>query len=185
MPRVHTIEEVTNAILQGRDGPLASYYWIISTYNLAYDHHNDEYIFLQAQAAQDEYQIAKLTRYWYRSMTPQEFDHLNRKNRFYGSSYGGIAPYRQYVKDPRFFGNNSSNTHIIEFATPIMGFLHERFSRHKAKWGDIKSEGGGTYGLGPTGNGGGAAGADFNKLLALRQISWEVVNLKIPNPLID
>jgi hypothetical protein len=160
---------------------LRSYSSLIKHYELEYRHHNDECIFLTAPAKQHAYIEASKTRYWYRSMTPPEFDQLNRNNRFHGDSYGGIAPHREYVRS--YFNNKSAGTHIVEFTTPDEGFLYGEFSRHKTQWGDIKAEGGGTYGLGPAGNGQGEAGAAFNKLLALRKITWELVDLKIANTL--
>lgn len=150
-------------------------------YNLEYRHHNDEWIYLEAHANQDVYKPAADTQYWYRSMTEEEFDKLNRNNRFYGNTYGGIAPYRKYVRD--YFTNNSDGCYIVEFKTPSAGFLYQEFVKRKAEWGDVKAEGGGTYGLGPTGHGAGSAGAEFNRLLALRTITWEVVDLRISNKL--
>lgn len=163
---------------QIQNGPLKSYSYLIPLYQLEYRHHNDYVIFLNAPAGQDYYIQAQYTQYWYRSMTTPEFDQLNRNNRFYGDSYGGIAPYREYAG--QYLTNTSPSTHIVEFKTPSAGFLYTEFT--SKSWG-VKAEGGGTYGLGPTGSGGGAAGAAFNKLLALRKISWELVDLRIVNTL--
>lgn len=173
-----TPQQVKDAIT---DGTISSY--LIKLYSLEYRHHNDALIYLRAPAQQHSYWLAKDAQYWYRAMTSDEFDKLNRNNRFYGSSYGGIAPNREYVVQDKYFGNLKPATHVVEFKTPSAGFLYEQFSPHKLDWGDIKAEGGGTYGLGPDGNGGGAAGAAFNKLLATRQITWELVDLKLKNPL--
>lgn len=172
----HTQGDIQTALA---NGTISSH--LIGLYNLQYRHHNDEVIFLTAPAQQDAYMEAANTQYWYRAMTPDEFDMLNRNNRFFGDSYGGIAPNRQYVRG--YFTNNSEGTHIIEFRTPGAGYLHGQFSPKILEWGGVKAEGGGTYGLGPTGNGKGAAGAAFNNLLARGMVTWELVDLRIKNTL--
>ena len=106
-----------------------------------------------------------------------EFDVLNRNNRFHGKRYGGIAPHREYVR--QYFTNESDGTHIVEFRSPDAGFVYRALSIH----GDIKAEGGGTFGLGPTGTGTGKAGATFNKLLAQGRLTWKLVDLRIRNNL--
>jgi len=149
----------------------------LSLYNLTYRHHNDELIYLQApqQGVDTE---ATFAQYWYRVLTEKEFDVLNRNNRFHGDSYGGIAPSRTYVH--KYFTNESLGNYIVEFRTPEAGFLYNLFASKGPKW-NIKAEGGGTFGLGPTGNANGEAGALFNKLLAKGVITWELIELKIPN----
>jgi hypothetical protein len=185
MPK-HTVAEVTNALqacltlttpMEIQNGPLRSYSYLIPLYHLVYRHHNDEWIYLTAPVFEEAYTTAAEARYWYRSMTPSEFETLNRNNRFHGDSYGGIATHRQYVR--QYFTNNSEGTHLVEFTTPSAGFLFQQLT----PIGQIKAEGGGTFGLGPTGTGAGKAGAAFNSLLAKRQITWELVDLRISNRL--
>lgn len=152
--------------------------YLTGLYSLEYRHHNDNVIFLRSNRATLDSDANTAIR-WYRCMTSAEFDKLNRNNRFYGDTYGGIAPQATYAR--QYLTNNSAGSHVVEFTTPNDGYLFNLFTNKGPGW-QIKAEGGGTFGLGPTGNEAGEAGAVFNNLLARRVISWELVDLRIPNP---
>ncbi len=160
-------------------GPLPSYSMLIRRYNLQYRHHNDSFIFLTADAGQDGYIVANMTQYWYRAMTSDEWSILANCRQFHGDSFGGIAPNREYVR--QYFNRASTADCIVQFNTPGKGFLYHEFTENHG-W-QIKGEGGGTYGLGPTGIEGGAAGRLFNEFLQGAVITWNIVDLKIQNTL--
>ena len=108
---------------------------------------------------------------------------LNCNNKFYGYTFGCIAPSREYVQET-YMSNKSPGSYVVEFTTPEAGFLKRHFEDNGVD-SHPKAEGGGTYGLGPKGHNDGLCGVLFNKLLASRQITWELADLKIDNTLLD
>jgi len=152
--------------------------YMLQHYGLSYRHHNEKVIFL-TNAQEFPETNAESAKSWWRALTPVEFEKLNRNGNFHGASYGGIAPNREYIVNKnKFFTNDSAGSHVVEFITPELGWLYQLFL--KENW-QPKPEGGGTYGLGPTGHGKGLAGSTFNKFLKLGKITWELRDLRIPN----
>jgi hypothetical protein len=69
-------------------------------------------------------------------------------------SYTGIAPNRAYVKT-KFYTNNSTGTHIVEFGNTLNISFDEDFSIYRqfhSRGFSLKAEGGGTFGLGGQGS---------------------------------
>ncbi|MDB9341178.1 MULTISPECIES: DUF4157 domain-containing protein [Cyanophyceae] len=174
----HTKEEVETAL---KNGTIRSF--LVGIYGLTYRHHNDEFIYMTTDARQEDNIIAKDAQYWYRAMPEEEYLSFASRFEFNGDSYGGIAPNRTYVRQPKYFGNNKPATHVVEFSTPTKGYLYNLFRQHLGVHGNPKAEGGGTFGLGPSGNGQGRAGVIFNQLLRDAEINFRVVDWKDKNPL--
>ncbi|ELR71181.1 hypothetical protein C900_02985 [Fulvivirga imtechensis AK7] len=174
----HTKAEVNDAL---DSGVIKSF--LAGIYGLRYRHHNDEWIYMTASAHQEDGYEASGAKYWYRAMPEAEFLAFTGSFQFNGDSYGGIAPNRAYVQNPKYFGNNKPATHIVEFSTPGEGFLYDLFKERLGVHGNPKAEGGGTFGLGPSGNGAGQAGVIFNQLLRDAAINYKVVDWKDVNTL--
>ena len=127
--------------------------------------------------------LANDARYWYRSMPPDQFKYLKKNDKLKFDAYGGIATNRTYSRKPEFFGNDKPATHLLEFDTfkGVQGKgvdLYDEF-RTQNGW-EPKAEGdGGTYGLGSTGHGAGAAGDMFNAWLESGLITWRLIDLKV------
>lgn len=95
---------------------------------------------------------AKTAMYWYRAMSVPEFVQFNKasfKNipcSNAGNHFCGIAPAYNYAAK---YLSNAEPGVIVEFGTIEPGWLFDNFTTQHAC--QIKAEGGGTYGLGPTG----------------------------------
>jgi hypothetical protein len=141
-----------------------------------------------------EYQEA---RFWYRTMTREHFNYLvntNMVNVNGENDYGGIAPTFKYCEHPKYFGNEKSGTHIVEFELYCTGeeLCKEIQERDKESTGKKfalshpKSEGGITsIGLGPKGYYKGTAGKYFNEKLLSGAIKWKLAKFRIANPIAD
>jgi hypothetical protein len=98
-------------------------------------------------------EIAEKAMFWYRAMGIKEFKEMDiDKYRAVtcvsnNNSYCGITPQYTYAKSYLTIKNPGV---ILEFSTTEPGMIYKDFTtNHGCK---IKAEGGGTYGLGPTGN---------------------------------
>ncbi|WP_454020733.1 hypothetical protein [Azospirillum sp. Marseille-Q6669] len=129
---------------------------------------------------------AEKAKFWYRGMpTQQANDFINSNYSRLGlpeKSFVGIAPRFSYVMQ---YVTNSDPGVVFEFGTDSEGWLYKQWSvDHPCQ---IKAEGGGTYGLGPSGtyascnNGPNAykpkidnLGGMFNKWLADNTITAKV-----------
>jgi hypothetical protein len=158
---------------------------LIGKFEMRYEHHNDEVIFVKADAAQDEALEAKAAKHWYRAMNEEEFDQMRKNDALAESdSFGGIATNRAYPRS--YMTNLGLATHLVEFLVPGV------FDAFRANHIDIKAEGGGgTFGLGAKGTQNKSAGGEkisasdlFNDLFGSIG-RWRLVNLRIPNRLPD
>jgi hypothetical protein len=154
--------------------------------------HNKNDVFFKADwIHQVEYKEYPDAYYWYRCMKREDFLHIVIHNQMKidrANDYLGIAPNFEYVTN---YFNKTGGSHIVEFKMNVHGrdFCEAAFELEKGEKGKRavkqtpKAEGGGSIGLGPAGTYAGIAGKLFNSRLQTREITWQLVNFRVANPL--
>ena len=120
------------------------------------------------------------TLFWYRAIEPEKYDYLLANNQFpQEKSYGGIANNHKYAG--KYLTNKSEANRIVEFNTTKKGELYKYFKENGVN--EPKPEDGAiSYGLGDTGTKPkGVPLQLFNGLLTSGDITWRVVDKKVPN----
>jgi hypothetical protein len=137
----------------------------------------------------------KSARYWYRAMSKEDYIGLENGHRLITdgkNDFCGIAPYFDYVTNPKYHGQKKGGTHVVEFTFDCCGqdFVEEIESEiSKIKKGKLftketpKGEAGGSIGLGPKGLYGGAGGPIFNEKLMTHKFTFRLVAFHCEMPL--
>ena len=117
------------------------------------------------------------TLFWYRAIDPGTYD--SNKNKFPDeAAYGGIGNNHKYVS--KYMTNNSAANRIVEFNTTKLGNLFDYFTENGIN-APKPEDGGISYGLGATGTKPKGKPLElFNQSMATGDITWRVVDKKVP-----